>query len=910
MADQAFNQCSSSSNALEETPDSTLELNIKTLDSQTYTLRVNKNILVSLFKEKIANEVGIPVGQQRLIFRGRVLKDDHPLSEYHLENGHTLHLVVRQSAESRSSPDAGSGETTTHDGNQGNDTNGGAPRNRVGQISHSVVLGTFNVGDQGESVVPDLSRVIGAVLNSFGIGSQPTNNSNGTQSSIFSNVSGQVPPGIVSDGTPAGISVQSQAGNNSQSRQTFSGQPFQSLPQVVQIPVTAAAAAIPIPSVHAPIPDSLDTLLEFIIRMEQALSQNGYQPHSSAANSREQPRAELPRHRRGPSTPEALSVVLRNAQHLLSGQAITALSHIAGRLEQEGASSDPTLRGQIQTEAMQVGLAMQHLGALLLELGRTILTLRMGQSPAESYVNAGPAVYISSSGPNPLMVQPFPLQTSSLFSGTAAPLNPVTVGPVGIGTAPRHINIHIHAGTSLSPMVSTVGNLQSTGNGGQGDSENNTGPAGSSSVRVLPALDLSSQSRVSAINARLREQVNNVQAQNHGESGTESSERDVFGGPGVANATNEQPSNAAATVTAEEPSGLFPERSDLMPQSTCNKEGGDEDLGRPSAKDIFFSTGESSTPQCGESTSNSVGATEDASLSKSKAASEAAMVTPLGLGLGGLERKRRSKQPKPSVKNEDSGPSAPPQGLPENSGQKLLESLLSGGSASNRPDSDETRSRQQPSGSRSGDGSDDRVDVSTAVSQVLENPALDGLLGGISRQTGVGSPNVLRNMMQQLTSNPQIMNTVQQIAQQVDGREIENMMSGGAQGGGLDFSRILQQMMPLVSRAFSQGGPLTPSQHAPSPQPAAQPLSETASGVDDQQTLQVNVQPVAQAIEHSNAPGGVFRAIVENAIQIPIGDSIREDLMSELCRDEDLAHEYAELLRRDIQSRFQGDLGP
>lgn len=39
---------------------------------------------VSLFKEKIASETGVPVGQQRLIFRGRVLKDDHPLSEYRI----------------------------------------------------------------------------------------------------------------------------------------------------------------------------------------------------------------------------------------------------------------------------------------------------------------------------------------------------------------------------------------------------------------------------------------------------------------------------------------------------------------------------------------------------------------------------------------------------------------------------------------------------------------------------------------------------------------------------------------------------------------------------------------------------------------------------------------------------------
>lgn len=42
---------------------------------------------------------------------------------------------------------------------EGNDLGSGAPRNRVGQISHSVVLGTFNVGEQGEGIVQDLSRV-------------------------------------------------------------------------------------------------------------------------------------------------------------------------------------------------------------------------------------------------------------------------------------------------------------------------------------------------------------------------------------------------------------------------------------------------------------------------------------------------------------------------------------------------------------------------------------------------------------------------------------------------------------------------------------------------------------------------------------------------------------------------------
>jgi hypothetical protein len=60
-------------------------------------------------------------------------------------------------------------------------------------------------------------------------------------------------------------------------------------------------------------------------------------------------------------------------------------------------------------------------------------------------VNAGPAVYISPSGPNPIMVQPFPHQISPLFTGATVSSNPLT-GPVGLGTAQRHINIHIHAG--------------------------------------------------------------------------------------------------------------------------------------------------------------------------------------------------------------------------------------------------------------------------------------------------------------------------------------------------------------------------------------------------------------------------------------------------------------------------------
>lgn len=108
---------SSSSDSGGASSESMVDLNIKTLDSQIYSFHVDKNVSqlssffmviyilallsmtiylwfmldieqfqmpVSLFKEKIASEIGLPVGQQRLIFRGKVLKDDHLLSAYRI----------------------------------------------------------------------------------------------------------------------------------------------------------------------------------------------------------------------------------------------------------------------------------------------------------------------------------------------------------------------------------------------------------------------------------------------------------------------------------------------------------------------------------------------------------------------------------------------------------------------------------------------------------------------------------------------------------------------------------------------------------------------------------------------------------------------------------------------------------
>jgi large subunit ribosomal protein L40e len=45
-------------------------------------------------KEKIREKEGIPTGQQRLIFRGKVLEDTVTIDKYKIENGCVAHLVL------------------------------------------------------------------------------------------------------------------------------------------------------------------------------------------------------------------------------------------------------------------------------------------------------------------------------------------------------------------------------------------------------------------------------------------------------------------------------------------------------------------------------------------------------------------------------------------------------------------------------------------------------------------------------------------------------------------------------------------------------------------------------------------------------------------------------------------------
>lgn len=152
-------------------------------------------------------------------------------------------------------------------------------------------------------------------------------------------------------------------------------------------------------------------------------------------------------------------------------------------------------------------------------------------------------------------------------------------------------------------------------------------------------------------------------------------------------------------------------------------------------------------------------------------------------------------------------------------GQQVLQSLATRNNPNIQPTGQVSHSSRGSDGSSQTRGQNSRgqFDTADAMSEVLRSPALDGLLAGVSQQAGIGSPDALRNMLGQFTQNPAMRNTFNQVAQQIESNDLGNMFSstGGGQGGGFDFSRMLQQMMPIVSQAL--GGVSASSSPAPAP---------------------------------------------------------------------------------------------
>ncbi|KAM6553246.1 hypothetical protein CsatB_014008 [Cannabis sativa] len=474
-----------------EASEADIEIKIKTLDSQTYTLKVDKQVPVPALKEQIASVTGVLSEQQRLICRGKVLKDDQLLSAYHVEDGHTLHLVVRQPY---SSPPEG---LLNH---PATDPASSTSRSHSTHIAPGVVIETFSLPVQGDGAPPEISRILSAVLGSIGISNVGSSNEgmdnreHGPQRSERTSGASSFLDSLHLQSDQSGARM---ASDRSLGIGTFGHSSAFSLGS--QLP----------PHV---IPDSLTTLTQYLSNMRRefdAIGRDGADGRQESASnvSEDTSSQSATGTRRGLPTPASLAEVMLSARQLLTEQASESLLQLVGQLENQVNVTDVSLRSNIQTSTMRSGALFHSLGAFLLELGRTMMTLRLGETPSEAVVNAGPAVFISPTGPNPIMVQPLPFQVGTSLG--AIPMGAVHAGSglvngLGNGLLPRRIDIQIRRGSSTS--AANV-NRQEQGNGQQPSGQQNPatssggeipvnqgtarvsdtpGFAGESAVRVVP----------------------------------------------------------------------------------------------------------------------------------------------------------------------------------------------------------------------------------------------------------------------------------------------------------------------------------------------------------------------------------------------------------------------------------------
>lgn len=224
-----------------------------------------------------------------------------------------------------------------------------------------------------------------------------------------------------------------------------------------------------------------------------------------------------------------------------------------------------------------------------------------------------------------------------------------------------------------------------------------------------------------------------------------------------------------------------------------------------------------------------------------------------GLRFFYITAEQRRNKPSKSPGNIGSGSSAPSgQTEPVVVGQQVLQSLATRNNPNIQPTGQVSHSSRESEGSSQtrGQNSGGQFDAA-AMSEVLQSPALNSLLSGVSQQTGIGSPDALRNMLGQFTQNPAMRNTVNQLAQQMESNDLGNMFAstGGGQGGGFDFSRMLQQMMPIVSQAL--GGVSASSSPTPSLRPDHIGSRSRREGTTVNETSQVSLQWLLKLIYSS-----------------------------------------------------------
>lgn len=124
-------------------------LTVKPLQGKECNVQVTENEKVSTVKELVSERLNIPASQQRLLYKGKALADEHRLSDYSIGPEAKLNLVVRPAGE-RSSSAVGTSSANNDKGGSG-----------VWQLLSTVLAKHFSPADAAkvqEQLIKDYER--------------------------------------------------------------------------------------------------------------------------------------------------------------------------------------------------------------------------------------------------------------------------------------------------------------------------------------------------------------------------------------------------------------------------------------------------------------------------------------------------------------------------------------------------------------------------------------------------------------------------------------------------------------------------------------------------------------------------------------------------------------------------------
>lgn len=130
-------------------PPDAITFTVKANNDTKYSLTLLPSTVVADVKAKLAELSDVPADRQRLIYSGRVMKNDETLETYKVKDGNTVHLV--KGAASNANPGSAGGGAA---GSAAAGAAGGVPRNLAAGSGNNPLAGLTGARYAGHVQLP------------------------------------------------------------------------------------------------------------------------------------------------------------------------------------------------------------------------------------------------------------------------------------------------------------------------------------------------------------------------------------------------------------------------------------------------------------------------------------------------------------------------------------------------------------------------------------------------------------------------------------------------------------------------------------------------------------------------------------------------------------------------------------